>query len=240
MKIKLMVGAAALALATAAVAIPSGAFSVNEVAAPKPIIGGSAGTYSPAARLLINGVGNCTSTLIKSQWILTAKHCVTGSSGYSFNIGSTSDTGGIKANGTTVVRHPSADIALVKLDKAVSSPTATLASTDPSTGSSINVYGWGATKPDRCPNEGGELNCQSPYLKTAKAQVTGKVTNSYGVNIGLRGTDGGVGGGDSGGPAVNAAGQQVGVASTSDRKDKGSFYYISVATYLSWIQQNAV
>ncbi|CAM5571595.1 Trypsin-like serine protease OS=Streptomyces tendae OX=1932 GN=GUR47_22900 PE=3 SV=1 [Streptomyces tendae] len=201
---------------------------------PQPIIGGGYAQNAPwAARLFSNGTQTCTSTIISPTWILTAKHCVGGGS-LSFRVGSLDQgSGGTVANGVQTVTSPSADLALVRLDRSVSAGYAQLG--QPGTvrvGQSVQVYGWGATS--RC---GSEINCQSRYLKVADVIVTQGCYDAYnGQAICARPGDGITAGGDSGGPMM-AGGVQVGVASTSDRQTTTA--YTNVTAYRSWIRSVA-
>lgn len=219
--------------------------SVNATAADKPqapassepstrIIGGGYAQSGPwAARLFSNGRQTCTSTIISANWILTAKHCVTGG-GLSFRIGSLDQTtGGTMANGVQTQTHPSADLALVRLDRSVSATYAQLGQPGSvNVGQSVQVYGWGATS--QC---GSEINCQSQRLKVANVTVTGGCRDAYqGQAICARRGNGITAGGDSGGPMM-ANGIQVGVASTSDRQTTTA--YTNVTSYRSWIQSIA-
>ncbi|MEO3843851.1 MULTISPECIES: trypsin-like serine protease [unclassified Streptomyces] len=197
------------------------------------IIGGGYAQSGPwAARLFSNGRQTCSASIIAPTWILTAKHCVSGG-GLSFRIGSLDQTsGGTLANGVQTYTH-SSDLALVRLDRSVSTTYATLGQPGSVTvGQSVQVYGWGATS--QC---GSEINCQSQYLKVANVTVTGGCTDAYGGNaICARRGDGITAGGDSGGPMM-ANGVQVGVASTSDRQTTTA--YTNVTRYRSWIQSIA-
>ncbi|WP_306337025.1 trypsin-like serine protease [Streptomyces sp. KL118A] len=208
--------------------------AVASTQSPRPIIGGGYASNAPwAARLFSNGRQTCSSTIIAPTWILTAKHCVSGG-GLSFRIGSLDQTsGGTTANGTSVSTHPSADLALVKLDRSVSGTYARLGSPGSvSVGQTVQVYGWGATS--QC---GQEINCQSRLLKVADVVVTGGCRDAYqGQAICARRGNGITAGGDSGGP-MNANGVQVGVASTSDRQTTTA--YTNVTAYRSWIQSIA-
>ncbi|WP_055566744.1 S1 family peptidase [Streptomyces atriruber] len=208
--------------------------AVASTQGPRPIIGGGYASNAPwAARLFSNGRQTCSSTIIAPTWILTAKHCVSGG-GLSFRIGSLDQTsGGTTANGTSVSTHPSADLALVKLDRSVSGTYARLGSPGSvSVGQTVQVYGWGATS--QC---GQEINCQSRLLKVADVVVTGGCRDAYqGQAICARRGNGITAGGDSGGP-MNANGVQVGVASTSDRQTTTA--YTNVTAYRSWIQSIA-
>ncbi|OPC77267.1 trypsin [Embleya scabrispora] len=201
---------------------------------PRPIIGGGYAQNAPwAARLFSAGRQTCTSTIIAPTWILTAKHCVSGGQ-LSFRIGSLDQSsGGTVANGAQTYTSPSADLALVRLDRSVSATYARLGQPGSVTvGQSVQVYGWGATS--RC---GQEINCQSQFLKVANVTVTGGCRDAYnGSAICARYGNGITAGGDSGGP-MNANGIQVGVASTSDRQSTTA--YTNVTAYRSWIQSVA-
>lgn len=197
------------------------------------IIGGGYAQSGPwAARLFSNGRQTCSASIIAPTWILTAKHCV-GGGGLSFRIGSLDQTtGGTVANGVQTYTH-SSDLALVRIDRSVSTTYATLGQPGSVTvGQNVQVYGWGATS--QC---GSEINCQSQYLKVANVTVTGGCGDAYGGNaICARRGDGITAGGDSGGPMM-ANGAQVGVASTSDRQTTTA--YTNVTRYRSWIQSIA-
>ncbi|GAB1339658.1 trypsin-like serine protease [Streptomyces sp. E-15] len=215
-------------LAPTASAVPAPATTT-----PQPIIGGGyAGSGPWAARLYSGGQETCTATIIAPTWVLTAKHCVAGGA-LSFRVGSLDQySGGTVANGVQTYTH-SADLALVRLDRSVSTTYASLG--QPGTvrvGQSVQVYGWGATS--QC---GSEINCQSRYLKVANVTVSSGCTDAYGGSAicAYRG-DGITAGGDSGGPMM-ANGVQVGVASTSDRQTNTA--YTNVTAYRSWIQSIA-
>ncbi|MBD0708795.1 MULTISPECIES: S1 family peptidase [unclassified Streptomyces] len=220
-------------LAPTATAAPDHAPAGTTVQAAQPIIGGGYASSGPwAARLYSQGQETCSATIIAPTWILTAKHCVSGG-GLTFRIGSLDQfSGGTVANGIQTYTH-SADLALVRLDRSVSTTYATLGRPGTVTvGQNVQVYGWGATS--QC---GSEINCQSRYLKVANVTVTSGCTDAYGGSaICARRGDGITAGGDSGGPMM-AAGAQVGVASTSDRQT--STAYTNVTAYRSWIQSIA-
>lgn len=200
------------------------------------IIGGQNAQSGPwAARLFANGRQTCTSTIIAPQYILTAKHCVAGGGTFTFRIGSLDQTtGGIMATGSTVTRHASADIAIVRLTAPVNATYSPLGTTsNVAVGQTVQVYGWGATS--RC---GAEINCQSRYLKVANVRVTSVACRDYngGVAVCASRVDGITAGGDSGGPMFGG-GRQVGVASTSDRQSTTA--YTNITRYRPWIQQVA-
>ncbi|MGX7829852.1 S1 family peptidase [Actinokineospora sp. 24-640] len=234
-KLALAVTTAAFALlgaapvATAAPAAPPADFEVSPM-----IIGGGLASNAPwAARLFSNGRETCSASIIAPQYVLTARHCVSGG-GISFRIGSLNQhSGGVVANAVQIYNH-SADISIARLDRAVQATYAPLGtSTDVRVGQNVQIYGWGATS--RC---GSEINCQSQYLKVATVQVQSvTASDAYGgVAIRAYRVNGIAAGGDSGGPMF-ANGRQVGVASTSDRQSVTN--YTNVTRYRSWISSIA-
>ncbi|MBB5955989.1 secreted trypsin-like serine protease [Saccharothrix tamanrassetensis] len=228
-----MIPALAAALLSMVAFVPSASAAPAADGGVTPyIIGGGYASNAPwAARLFSNGRQTCSATIIAPTWILTARHCVSGG-GLSFRIGSLDQTsGGTMANGVQTVNH-SSDLSLVKLDRSVSGTYARLATTSPGAGTSVQVYGWGATS--RC---GSEINCQSQLLKVANVTVSGSCTDAYGGSaICARRGNGITAGGDSGGPMMSG-GLQIGVASTSDRQTTTA--YTNVTRYRSWIQSVA-
>lgn len=234
---------AALTVVGAALALLGAAPTAGAApAAPEPdptvspmIIGGGYASNAPwAARLFSNGRQTCSATIIAPQYVLTAKHCVSGG-GISFRIGSLDQTsGGTLANAAQITNHPTADLSIARLDRSVAGTYAPLGtSTDVRVGQTVQIYGWGATA--RC---GSEINCQSQYLKYANVRVSSvNARDAYGgVAVQATRIDGIAAGGDSGGPMMGN-GRQVGVASTSDRQSVTN--YTNVTTYRSWIRSVA-
>ncbi|MFF8833289.1 S1 family peptidase [Streptomyces sp. NPDC015131] len=224
----------AAAQASSAPPAPAAVSAVAPGTEVQPIIGGGHANNAPwAARLFSNGRQTCSASIIAPNWILTAKHCVSGG-GLSFRIGSLDqNTGGTVANGVSVHNHATSDLSLVRLDRSVQGTYARLGQPGSvSVNQTVQVYGWGATS--QC---GSEANCQSRYLKVADVIVTGGCRDAYGGSaICARRGNGITAGGDSGGPMM-ANGIQVGVASTSDRQTTTA--YTNVTAYRSWIQSVA-
>ncbi|HEU5473912.1 MAG TPA: trypsin-like serine protease [Actinophytocola sp.] len=200
------------------------------------IIDGTTATSGPwAARLFLNGRQQCSATIIAPTFILTAKHCVSGAGTYTFRIGSLDQTtGGTMATGTTITRHPTADIAVVRLDRSVSATYSPLGTTtNVAVNRTVQIYGWGAT----CTGQ-PEINCQARLLKVANVVVTSvSCSDAFGgIAVCARRGNGIAAGGDSGGPMFGG-GRQVGVASTSDRATRTA--YTNITRYRSWIQSVA-
>lgn len=160
---------------------------------------------------------------------------MSGNGTYTFRAGSLDQTtGGQLVTATQIIKHPSADLALARVNTAMSAPFSPLG--NPVTvGQTVQLYGWGAT----CTNQ-PEINCQSRYLKVANTSVTSTNGRDYrgGVAISVRRVDGIAAGGDSGGPMF-ANGRQVGVASTSDRSTRSNYTSVNHSSYRSWIRQYA-
>jgi secreted trypsin-like serine protease len=236
-KFTLAVAVAALSLlGVAPTATASTAPSSDDVGVQ--IIGGGFASNAPwAARMFANGQQRCSATIIAPTYILSARHCVSGTSAssLSFRIGSLDQTtGGQTASGVSYTVHPSADLAIIRLNRSVSATYSPLGtSSNVFVGQTVQVYGWGAT----CTNQ-PEINCQSRYLKVANVTVTSVSCSDYigGIAVCARYGNGIPAGGDSGGPMF-ASGRQVGVASTSDRATRTA--YTNITRYRSWIQSIA-
>jgi secreted trypsin-like serine protease len=221
-------------LALMGIAAPAATAAPSDVT-PMIIGGGNASNAPWAARLFVNGQQNCSATVIAPNYILTARHCVSGSGTYTFRIGSLNQSsGGQMRTGGTITRHSSADLAIVQLTQSYSGTYSPLGTTaNVSVGQSVQVYGWGAT----CTNQ-PEINCQSTLLKVANVNVTSVNCSDYtgGIAVCASRGNGITAGGDSGGPMF-ASGRQVGVASTSDRATRTA--YTNITRYRSWIQSVA-
>ncbi|MCI2422771.1 trypsin-like serine protease [Saccharopolyspora sp. K220] len=233
-----LAGAAGVALAAAAFAVPAQAEQTPPPDVHTNIIDGREVDSAPwAARLFVDGQETCTATIIAPEWVLTAQHCVEGAGdSVSFNIGNVDQTQGEQASAKPggVHIHDTADLALVNIDHAVQTEYAPLGSVgDVEVGQTVQTYGWGATCTDR-----PEIECQSQILKVADVDVTDIACSDYrgGTAVCASRGDGIPAGGDSGGPMFSGN-VQVGVASTSDRQTTTA--YTNITEYRDWIQSLA-
>ncbi|ROT33774.1 trypsin-like serine protease [Micromonospora sp. HM5-17] len=193
-------------------------------AAPAPIIGGGTVSSAPwAAAVFSNGSFTCSGTIIAPRWVLTARHCVSGT--MSVRVGSVYRSSGGVTSGVSA-SYARYDLALLYLSTSINTTYVTLSSSYPPVGSTNSIYGWGMTCYSGC--------SASSQLKTATVQVTSTtVTDAYGGRA-IRSTriSGNAWRGDSGGPQFYN-GAQVGVASTADGVSIQN--YGSVAYNRSWI-----
>ncbi len=155
MRIKRLAIAAVLVAAASAVAMPN---------ASRAIVGGATtpnGAYPFMASVQSRGSHFCGGSVIASQWVLTAAHCVpSGSaSGLTVRVGSNNNTSGGTVIPVTLVKvHPSYangyfDAALLKLASAVPATvtpvTLANAANDnlEAEGTAVTVAGWGDNNP---------------------------------------------------------------------------------------------
>ncbi|WP_433796632.1 S1 family peptidase [Actinoplanes sp. CA-252034] len=113
------------------------------VAAP-PVIGGTPAGQNYSFMVYMSG---CTGTLIKENWVVTAKHCATPRT---VRVGSVDRTSG----GTVVavrraVDHPRIDVKLLQLATPVTHAPARIPVASGAVGTATRLIGWGQTCPDR-------------------------------------------------------------------------------------------
>lgn len=225
MRIRIVVASLATAL-TGALVAPAAATAAPD--GPDNIIGGGTVSSAPwAAAVFSNGSFTCSGTIISANYVLTARHCISGS--MSVRVGSVNRaSGGVtRTVSSTATRY---DLALMRLSSPITTSYMPLAGANPPINATNSIYGWGMTCYSGCD--------ASSVLKTATVRVTStSQTDAYGGQaIGSTRINGNAWRGDSGGPQVYN-GAQVGVASTADGQSRQ--YYGSVAYNRSWIRTTA-
>ncbi|SDK95303.1 Trypsin [Lentzea albidocapillata subsp. violacea] len=244
-----VVVAAGALLASAAAATAAPAPTADGDVSPM-IVGGTNATqvYSWMVSLQsTSGSHFCGGTLIKANWVVTAKHCVQGRSASSVRtrIGTTNRTsGGTVTGASRIINHPSADLALVQLNTSVSQAPAAVSATSGPVGTATRIIGWGQTCPTRgcggAPITLQELNTSIVTdSRCSGIRAASEIcTNNTGGNKGACY-------GDSGGPQVKSVSGRWELIGATSRSGGGATcatapsIYVDVPYYRSWIRQYA-
>ncbi|MDO4908270.1 MAG: trypsin-like serine protease [Corynebacterium sp.] len=224
-----------LGSALALTAFATGLSAVNSTPA-EAVIGGVS-INQPAAARIVMGSMACTGALITNQWVITAKHCIGGDTGTvslgNFRWGENHTVSG-------VVEHPTADLALIRLDKPTGITPIPVNNYNIANGTNGQIIGWG-----------GVYQFQFFSLKGANVTVNRRVTNvatgddSYDTSsafLELNVNNARITYGDSGGPLL-VGGALAGVASMANEAASPTArgllaWYIPVAEFLPWISEN--
>lgn len=205
------------------------------------IVGGHNATeaYSFVVSLQYSSGGHtCGASLIRPNWLVTAKHCVedTSPSSLRARIGSNNrNTGGTVARISRIVMHQRTDTAVLQLTESVRHTLIPIASSVP-IGSPIRMLGWGQTSAN-----GGSLPVTLQELDSTvvpdRQCWTGAEELCVGNVDGWRAPCFG----DSGGPAVlkvDGAWQLAGATSggTTSVCGRGPEIYEDIAWHKGWIE----
>jgi secreted trypsin-like serine protease len=231
MRIKSIIAVAALT--AAALLAPHAVANASDGAGfePKVVGGGKVSSAPWAAGLYTDGGFFCSGTIIASRWVLSARHCVNSYTARYVLVGNVRLGQGTRAKVSRVVKSSNTDFALLQLSGAVAASYAPLASADPPTRASVDIYGWGTTSRE-------DTSTMSDVLKKGTLRVLNLGTDiGGGRSIHAQKINAVAGYGDSGGP-MWYGGKVVGVCSWGDN-DYTTSDYGSVAANRSWIRNTA-
>ncbi|MEV6693664.1 snapalysin family zinc-dependent metalloprotease [Micromonospora sp. NPDC051196] len=181
----------------------------------------------------------CTGTLIKANWVVTAKHCPTPSS---VRVGSINRTsGGTVVGVSRAVNHPSIDVKLFQLSSSVSYAPAPIPTTSGAVGTATRIIGWGQTCAPRGCGSAPTVAHELDTSIVADSRCLG-INGTY--EICTNNTNGNAGAcyGDSGGPQVrriNGVWNVIGATSRAGNNNStcatGPSIYGDLPSIRSWI-----
>lgn len=184
-------------------------------------------------------VSGCTGSLIKANWVVTAKHC---SNPSTVRVGSINRTsGGTVVSVVRVVNHPTIDVKLFQLGSSVSYAPAPIPTASGPVGTATRIIGWGQT----CPIRGcGSAPIIAHELDTSIVSDSSCLGINGPYEICTNNTNGNAGAcyGDSGGPQVrmiNGRWHLIGATSRAGNGNSvcatGPSIYSDLTSIRSWI-----
>lgn len=256
MRVKaLLVGVLAVAAATVTTLSVSGAANAAPGDVQPYIVGGDNATQTYSFMVSLQNTSGrhfCGGSLIKSNWVVTAAHCVQGTpaSGIQVRVGTTSHaSGGHTAKAAKVIVHPryqgNFDIALVKLSTSVPEAPIAIAASAGAPGTATRIIGWGQTCPVRgacgAPDILQELNTSV----VSDSQCTAGFKGATEICTDNPGDDAGACFGDSGGPQIKQVGgrwELIGATSRAGGEARDCAVdpsiYTDVTAFKKWINTN--
>lgn len=199
----------AASVLAAALLSPAAAAAADPVVGPS-VVGGQQATENYSFMVYTSG---CTGSLIKANWVVTAKHCPTPSS---VRVGSINRTsGGTVVSVRRAVNHPSIDVKLFELASSVSYAPAPIPSTSGAVGTATRIIGWGQTCAPRGCGSSPVVAHQLDTSIVADSRCAG-INGPYEICTNNTGGRAGACYGDSGGPqvrSVNGRWNLIGVTS---------------------------
>lgn len=241
------------------------AASTQAGAVTQRIIGGtdaSSGAYPWMVSIQSGGQHFCGGSLIADQWVLTAAHCVEDQQASRVQVAvgehdlNNNKDGAQNRQVSKIIIHPQRqrngedhDIALLKLDKAVSGKTVTQATAaltnGLASGTTLVVMGWGnqSTTGEKFPHTLNEVQVPLVSNATCKQNYAGRneiTDNMICAGFPQGGKDSCQG--DSGGPLVyqqNGQWHQVGIVSFGEGCAQPNYpgVYARVANYNDWVAE---
>ena len=130
-----------LALATATL---TAAAMLGTISPASAISGGrnaDGDVAATASARVILGNTDCSATRISPEWLITAKHCVGQDNRSLVSLGGNRQ--GEQRHAAEVVMHPTADLAVIKLDQPSNGPVAKLSGQHLTPGTHARAVGWG-------------------------------------------------------------------------------------------------
>lgn len=160
------------------------------------IVGGVQATENYSFMVYVSG---CTGSLIKANWVATAKHCPNPTS---VRVGSINRTsGGVVVGVVQVVNNPTIDVKLFRLASNVSYAPAPIPTTSGAVGTATRIIGWGQTCPTRGCGSGPTIAHQLDTSIRTDSSCSG-INGPYEICTNNTNGNSGACYGDSGGPQV--------------------------------------